>query len=246
MIIDNGWTFNPVVNRTENGQKTVLGLVVHIMDGSFEGSRSWFNNPASQASSHFATNRDGYAEQWVDTKDKAWAQAQGNSEYISVENEGHGGNALTDGQLSRVAEILAWLHRVYAVPLVKATAPGDRGLGWHGMGGSAWGGHTSCPGENVLAQFDEIIRRAAEYVGEGSAPKPTPPKSAPTLTRNLYFKRQSYMTGADVKLLQSKLGISNDGSFGPKTLSAVKNFQQSHSLTVDGIVGPKTWAALWG
>ena len=64
--IDNGWTFSQVKNYRPDGQEAVNGLVVHIMDGTFEGSKSWFNNPESQASSHFGTNREGYAEQWVD------------------------------------------------------------------------------------------------------------------------------------------------------------------------------------
>ena len=37
-----------------------------------------------------------------------------------------------------------------------------------------------------------------------------------------------------------------DGSFGAKTLAAVKKFQQKNGLTADGIVGAKTWAALLG
>ena len=38
--------------------------------------------------------------------------------------------------------------------------------------------------------------------------------------------------------------LSADGKFGPQTMSAVKNFQQTKGLTVDGIVGPNTWKAL--
>jgi peptidoglycan hydrolase-like protein with peptidoglycan-binding domain len=37
-----------------------------------------------------------------------------------------------------------------------------------------------------------------------------------------------------------------DGIFGPKTKTAVEQFQQYRNLTVDGIVGPHTWAALGG
>ena len=50
--------------------------------------------------------------------------------------------------------------------------------------------------------------------------------------------------GDDVKFLQKKLGLTADGSFGPKTDAAVKKFQKEHGLTADGIVGPKTWALL--
>lgn len=50
--------------------------------------------------------------------------------------------------------------------------------------------------------------------------------------------------GDDVRLLQKKLGIIADGTFGNKTEKAVKEFQSAHSLTSDGIVGNATWKAL--
>ncbi|MEW5741635.1 MAG: D-alanyl-D-alanine carboxypeptidase family protein [Myxococcota bacterium] len=55
--------------------------------------------------------------------------------------------------------------------------------------------------------------------------------------------------GLHVALLQKKLNergarLAVDGIFGPKTLAAVKRFQQQRGLAVDGIVGPKTWGAL--
>lgn len=50
--------------------------------------------------------------------------------------------------------------------------------------------------------------------------------------------------GDEVKLLQKKLNLTDDGIFGPKTEAAVKKFQKEHNLEDDGIVGPKTWAAL--
>lgn len=50
--------------------------------------------------------------------------------------------------------------------------------------------------------------------------------------------------GADVKVLQSKLNLIQDGIFGPLTEEAVKAFQKSVGLTVDGIVGSNTWSKL--
>jgi hypothetical protein len=65
-------------------------------------------------------------------------------------------------------------------------------------------------------------------------------------------------TGDDVKQLQEMLNAQGadpalkvDGIFGPKTLSAVRKFQQTHTdtagkpLVADGIVGPLTWGALF-
>ena len=50
--------------------------------------------------------------------------------------------------------------------------------------------------------------------------------------------------GEDVKILQTKLGISADGIFGPATEAAVIKFQSEHGLTQDGIVGAHTWENL--
>ncbi|AKU18581.1 hypothetical protein VV02_02640 [Luteipulveratus mongoliensis] len=53
-------------------------------------------------------------------------------------------------------------------------------------------------------------------------------------------------TGYYVKVVQGRLHIAQDGSFGPKTLSAVKAFQGRKGLARDGSVGPATWRALGG
>ena len=50
--------------------------------------------------------------------------------------------------------------------------------------------------------------------------------------------------GSGVSSLQSALGVSRDGIFGPQTLSAVRTFQANRGLAVDGIAGPATLSAL--
>lgn len=50
--------------------------------------------------------------------------------------------------------------------------------------------------------------------------------------------------GGDVKILQEYLSLPVDGSFGPKTESAVKCYQSSHGMKADGIVGKTTWMSL--
>ncbi|WP_327671809.1 MULTISPECIES: peptidoglycan recognition family protein [unclassified Streptomyces] len=152
------------VNYTKGGQTSVRGVVVHIMAGTLAGTDSWFRNSRAQASSHFGTGKTGALYQWVDTADRAWAQVGGNSSWLSVENEGQGGDVLTEAQLNANAEVLAWAHKVYAVPLQVANSPSGKGLGYHAMGGSAWGGHTSCPGSKIVAQLPEIVARAKRLV----------------------------------------------------------------------------------
>lgn len=48
-------------------------------------------------------------------------------------------------------------------------------------------------------------------------------------------------TGEDVKKIQSKLGLTADGSFGPATEAAVKKWQAANGLTADGVVGDASW-----
>jgi len=49
-----------------------------------------------------------------------------------------------------------------------------------------------------------------------------------------------------VKVLQIKLNLTADGSFGNKTYEAVKAFQSKNGLTADGVVGKATWDKLNG
>jgi peptidoglycan hydrolase-like protein with peptidoglycan-binding domain len=63
---------------------------------------------------------------------------------------------------------------------------------------------------------------------------------------------RSGSTGEAVKALQKELnakhkyGLVVDGSFGPATDSAVRNFQTHMGLSADGIVGSGTWQQLIG
>lgn len=157
-------------NYTRGGQASVRGVVVHIMAGTLAGTDSWFRNPDARASSHFGTGKAGALYQWVDTADRAWAQANGNSAWLSVENEGKAGDELTAAQLEANAEVLAWAHTTYGVPLRVAKSTADRGLAWHALGGASWGGHTSCPGPKIVAQLPEIVSRAKRIVEGGNDP----------------------------------------------------------------------------
>ncbi|MGH2805173.1 MAG: transglycosylase family protein [Thermoleophilaceae bacterium] len=50
--------------------------------------------------------------------------------------------------------------------------------------------------------------------------------------------------GPAVRRVQSALGVTADGVFGPLTHRAVRRFQRRHGLMVDGVVGPQTRKAL--
>lgn len=46
-------------------------------------------------------------------------------------------------------------------------------------------------------------------------------------------------TGADVKVLQTALGVKPDGVFGPKTRAAVNRLKASRGWPADGVAGPR-------
>lgn len=150
---------------------TILGVVEHVTAGEGDPFNE-FANPANKVSSHFGILNgqggtvDGDLEQYVDTANESWAQAAGNSTYISVETEGEPTEALTAKQVATFGRLMAWLHATYAIPLVITDTPGQRGLIAHGDGAAAWGGHEGCPGNIRKAQRPAILAAA------GGAPTP--------------------------------------------------------------------------
>lgn len=58
--------------------------------------------------------------------------------------------------------------------------------------------------------------------------------------------RPNHAGGTVVAYLQYRLGVDNDGVYGPQTEVAIKKFQQQNGLDADGIVGPASWQKLIG
>lgn len=168
-----GATWRPSPNRTVGGMTPQpRGVVLHIEQGSDASCQAWFQNPASQVSAHFSVSKTGAISQYVDTCDAAWAEAAGNASWLSIEHEGLSGDQLTAAQIQADARILAWCKQTcgYTFPWTLADTPSGEGIGWHGMGGVAWGNHPGCPGLAVQQQRPLIIAAALALI----SPQPTP------------------------------------------------------------------------
>ena len=90
----------------------------------------------------------------------------------------------------------------------------------------------------VWSLQDEINRAYNAGLAEDGIPGPKTLAACPLLREG--------SRGNVVKLIQQRVGTSDDGIWGPKTTTAVKAYQTTHGLDADGIIGPKTWRALLG
>jgi peptidoglycan hydrolase-like protein with peptidoglycan-binding domain len=52
------------------------------------------------------------------------------------------------------------------------------------------------------------------------------------------------LSGEPVRRLQAKLGVQADGTFGPGTEAALKEWQKSKGLAADGVAGPDTFMSM--
>lgn len=105
--------------------------------------------------------------------------------------------------------------------------------------------------ESVVAMYSRelLLARTMEIELPSSIEEamtnPTTPKTATKLSASLITRTLKVgSTGEDVKMLQASLGLTADGSFGPKTKAAVIEFQKSKGLTADGVFGPMSRSAL--
>lgn len=160
----------PVPNINKKAMAKVKLGVLHIMQGTITGTDSWFHEPKSQVSAHFGNPKSGQLVQWVDTKDKAWAEAFYNSISISVENEGNSGDSLTPSQIENLARLMVWLKHQTGLPITQIHSPSQEGWITHGELGVPGGNHPACPGTPILNQLPSIIKRANDIL------TPYPPK----------------------------------------------------------------------
>ncbi|MFJ7955755.1 N-acetylmuramoyl-L-alanine amidase [Streptomyces sp. NPDC096319] len=111
-----------VSSRNANGMDIDF-IVIHDLEGSYDGGVSWFQDPASGASAHYVMKADGSAAtQMVATKDIAfhagnyWLNLHG----IGIEMEGYaaqGPTWFTPAQYKATAALVVYLARRFDVPL---------------------------------------------------------------------------------------------------------------------------------
>jgi N-acetyl-anhydromuramyl-L-alanine amidase AmpD len=109
----------------------VVAIVIHTMAGTLESCDSWFQNPASQVSSHYGIGLDGEQHQYVRLVDGSWANgilepgnqwsalvgnaANPNYQTVSVETEDNGSGAtpVSDAQWAGTFAVCRLALEVY-------------------------------------------------------------------------------------------------------------------------------------
>lgn len=111
------------------------------------------------------------------------------------------------------------------------------------------GSNTVCPGTHAYPERWNTI--VAACTGTVTTPAPSPfPTPAPHVQPNVRPVLTTASSGQSVKEAQLLLDfvanqhLTVDGSYGPATVQAVKNFQTVLGLTVDGVCGAITWGSL--
>ncbi|MFF8694734.1 N-acetylmuramoyl-L-alanine amidase [Streptomyces sp. NPDC015144] len=208
-------------------------VVVHVTQGSYAGSISWFQNPAAEVSAHYVVrSSDGQITQMVRDGDTAYHARSANSSSLGIEHEGFIDDPswFTDSMYRASAALTAYLCDRYGIPKDRAhiighsEAPGND----HTDPGPYWDWN----------RYMQLV--GGDTGGDGSD----------GLSFASYATQQTGSSGAQVKAVQRLLSEQGfpvgqvDGDFGPATKAAVIAYQGARGLDADGVVGARTWTAL--
>ena len=141
-------------NRTNanRGAAKIDFIVIHIAQGSYSGTISWFQNPKSNVSAHYVVGRSGQIAQCVRNEDIAWHA--GNWKYnkrsIGIEHAGYASHKWTDRMYRSSAKLSARLCKRFNIPVRHHI------IGHRAVPGVA----TRCPGRSYnRRRYLRLVRR---------------------------------------------------------------------------------------
>jgi hypothetical protein len=107
-------------NNYSAGRSAAINLVViHVTQGSYAGTVSWFQNPSSGVSAHYVVrSSDGEITQMVRDGDTAYHVRSANSRALGIEHEGFVDNPswFTDSMYRSSAALTKWLCERHGLP----------------------------------------------------------------------------------------------------------------------------------
>jgi hypothetical protein len=94
-------------------------IVIHIAQGSYSGTISWFKNPRANVSAHYVVGRRGQLAQCVRNEDIAWHAGNWryNRKSIGIEHAGYAGRRWTASMYRSSARLSARLCKRFNIPV---------------------------------------------------------------------------------------------------------------------------------
>lgn len=151
---------------------TIQAIVIHVMEGSMEGTLAWFRNTLSKVSAHYGVSRKGEVVQYVDDQDTAYHAGKvdhptaelvqqnigisPNLWTIGIEHEGTEDQEPTAAQMVASAELVAALCARYKIPLDEK----------HVIPHHAIRSSKSCPGKISVPELLALARGAAQPIDQ--------------------------------------------------------------------------------
>jgi len=115
-------------NNYSPGRSAAINLiVVHVTQGSYAGTVSWFQNPSSGVSAHYVVrSSDGEITQMVRDGDTAYHVRSANSRALGIEHEGFVDNPswFTDSMYRSSAALTKWLCERHGLPKTRQFVQG--------------------------------------------------------------------------------------------------------------------------
>lgn len=176
-----------VVNRSSRRDAPIQAIAVHSTESQdlkgttddLKGVRNWFNNPASNASSHIGIDGQGNTELWVPSTEKAWTILQLNDRTLNIEfvaRAAQAGSAWEDTQIKQGARWIAYWAIRFNLPIQKGNITNinnypvitRKGVIRHSdLTNAGFGSHTD-PGKNF--PMADLLESAQWYRRNGWTP----------------------------------------------------------------------------
>ena len=113
------WVPASTANYSAGRSSAITAVVIHVTQGSYAGTISWFQNPEAQVSAHYVIrSSDGDVTQMVRDGDTAWHARSGNAYSIGIEHEGYVDDPawFTDAMYNASAALTRHLCDTYGIP----------------------------------------------------------------------------------------------------------------------------------
>lgn len=231
------WVASP---HYSSGRSSYEFVLIHTMQGSYAGTKSWFQNPSSNVSSHYIVrSSDGEITQMVEHGDTAWHAQCYNGRSIGIEHEGYISDPsrwYTDAMYAESAKLTRWICDRHGIPKTRAhvighvEVPSSCNTGGHTDPGSGWN----------WTKYMSLVTGSAPTTGTG------------VLIGAIYTggNTANRVSGATVTVGSQTVTTGSDGLYqftlspGSYTATVTKAGFGSASVTRTVTAGAQTWGSM--